>query len=219
MKVGVLFSGGKDSCLALHKYLKAGGKVDCLLSIMPKNKDSFMFHSPFLNLLKKQAEMLNLPLVIQETLGEEDKELNDLQKLIKKSRVDKIIIGGIKSNYQGKRIKEVCNKLGVEVEAPLWNYNANMLWDELLNEKFKIVIVKIASEGLSREFIGRIVDNRLLNKIKKLAGKYGFRLDFEGGDAETSVLWMPGFKKEIKIDFTIESEDKYRHFIKIKEIK
>ena len=42
MKLGVLFSGGKDSSLALYK----AGKVEVLITLDSKNKDSYMFHTP-----------------------------------------------------------------------------------------------------------------------------------------------------------------------------
>ena len=216
-KVGVLFTGGKDSCLALHRYGKKN--IDVLLSMIPENKDSFMFHSPDLRLLKKQAEMLELPLIMQKTRGEEEKELEDLKKMIKKSKVKKLIIGGIQSIYQVKRIKRICSELRIRVEAPLWDYDTGKLWKELLEEGFKVIIVKIASEGIPKEFIGKILEVGDIVELVKLSRKYGFRMDFEGGDAETSVLYMPGFKREIKIEYDIESEDVCRHFLKIKEIK
>ena len=43
MKLGVLFSGGKDSSLALYK---AKEDVVCLITLDSKNKDSYMFHTP-----------------------------------------------------------------------------------------------------------------------------------------------------------------------------
>jgi len=215
MKTGVLFSGGKDSCLALHRAEQEGRKIDFLLSLVPENKDSFMFHSPILKLLKKQAKMLGIPLIMQESLGEEEKELEDLKRLIKKSGVDAVVIGGIKSNYQGKRIKKICEELGVEVVAPLWDYTAEELWNELIDGGFKIIITKISCEGLPKDFVGKIIDAKLLNELKKLSAKYKFRLDFEGGGAETAVLWMPEFKKEIKLKYNITSEGRYRHFINI----
>ncbi|MBM3234596.1 diphthine--ammonia ligase [Candidatus Pacearchaeota archaeon] len=216
MKTGILFSGGKDSCLALHKYKK--DKVNCLLSIIPEHEDSFMFHSPNTNLLKKQAEMLNLPLILQKTKGEKEKELEDLKKLIEKSGVDEIVIGGIKSSYQASRIQKICLELGVKVHAPLWNHSAERLWRELLKNNFKVIITKIASEGIPPSFLGKIIDREKLEKLRKLSEKYKFRLDFEGGDAETSVLFMPEFKKEIKIEFDVKSEGGFRHFLRLNKI-
>jgi ABC transporter with metal-binding/Fe-S-binding domain ATP-binding protein len=220
-KCAVLFSGGKDSCLALHKAIKEGYEIKYLLTILPKNFDSFMFHKPYLSLLEKQAEMLNIDLVIFKSEGIENKEINDLSNLIKsvKSKVDVIVVGGIASNYQGTRIKKICQGLGLKFYAPLWDYSSERIWDELLNNNFKVILTKITCEGISKESLGKIVDEKMFLKLKKLSKKYKFRIDFEGGEAETSVLYMPEFKNEIKIKFNLKSEGKYRHFLENLEIK
>ncbi len=215
-KCAVLFSGGKDSCLALHKANQAGYEIKYLLSIIPENFDSFMFHKPYLELLERQAEELDIDLVVKGSKGEEEKEVDDLKELILgvKNDVEVIVVGGIASSYQGKRIKKICDELGLEFYAPLWDYDAEKVWKELLKEKFEVILTKIACEGLGKEWIGEIIDKRKFEELKELAEKYKFRIDFEGGEAESAVLFMPGFKKKIKIDFEVKSEDKYRHFIK-----
>ncbi len=217
MKTGSLFSGGKDSCLALHKFGKE--KIDVLLSLMPKNKDSWMFHQPDLKLLRKQAEMLSIPLIIQKTKGKKDEELEDLTKLLKKSKIERLVIGGLASNYQGERIKKICEELGIKLEAPLWSYTAEKLWNELLKNKFKVILTKISCEGIPSGFLNEIIDKKKFSDLKKLAEKYKFRLDFEGGEAESAVLFMPGFRREIKVFGKIKSEDCYRHFFEITEVK
>jgi diphthine-ammonia ligase len=220
---GVLFSGGKDSCLALHKAIKNGMKISVLLSIIPDSMDSMMFHTPDEKLLKKQADMLGIELMTRKTRARnESEELDDMKALLagakKKYKFDTIVIGGIASSYQGTRINSLANELELGVFAPLWNYSAEQLWRELLDEKFEVVITKIACEGIPKEFIGKVIIKKKFDKLKKLSEKYKFRLDFEGGEAESAVLWMPEFSKEIKIEFDVYSEDKYRHFIKITRI-
>lgn len=217
MSTGVLFSGGKDSCLALHKF--GAENVTCLLSILPYDKDSWMFHQPNEKLLRKQAEMLRLPLIVRKSSAEKNKELEDLRELIKESGVKRLVTGALASNYQGKRIKKICNDFGIKVESPLWNYSEQKLWKELLENDFKVILVKISCEGIGKEFIGEVIDKKKYEELKKLSEKYKFRLDFEGGEAETAVLWMPGFTEKINLDYEIKSEDKYRHFIKIKKVK
>ncbi|MCK5343358.1 MAG: TIGR00289 family protein, partial [Candidatus Heimdallarchaeota archaeon] len=103
-RVAVLFSGGKDSCLALHIARKKYD-VCCLLNVCPKNFDSFMFHKPYLNLLRRQASELGIELIIGESEGLEGEELGDLKDLILKVRdkIEGVVVGGIASNYQGKR--------------------------------------------------------------------------------------------------------------------
>lgn len=217
MKLGVLFSGGKDSCLALHKA-KQDNEILFLLGVFPENTDSFMFHKPNLKLLKKQAKMLDIPLIIKKTKGEEEKELKDLEILIQNAKnkgAESIVVGGIASNYQGERIKKICNKLNLRFIAPLWGYTSEMLWQELLKENFKIILTKISSQGIGKEWIGKEINKENFKELKKLSEKYKFRLDFEGGEAESAVLFMPGFKKEIKLNFNIKDQGEFRHFIEI----
>jgi asparagine synthase (glutamine-hydrolysing) len=219
LSAAVLFTGGKDSCLALFKAEKRYD-VRFLLTVMPKNPDSFMFHKPNLDLLERQAEMLRLPIIVRESKGEKEKELKDLEDLLKlvKGEVEVIVVGGIKSNYQAQRIKRLCKKLALGFYAPLWNYSSEKIWIELLKRKFKVILTKVSCEGLPKEFIGKIIGKKELEKLKKLSEKYKFRLDFEGGGAETSVLYMPGMQKEIKLRYKVRSEGAHRHLIKIIQI-
>jgi diphthine-ammonia ligase len=221
-KYAVLFSGGKDSCLALHKTLKMGGEVRYLLSIAPENFDSFMFHKPYINLLEKQSEVLGIKLAVMKSKGIENEEIGDLRRLIMKVRgkVDGIVVGGIASSYQGNRIKKICDELGLEFYAPLWDYDGEAIWNELFSEGFKVILTKIACDGIGKEWLGREINKNNFKELKKLSQKYKFRIDFEGGEAESAVLFMPEFSGEIKIKFKIKSEGEYRHFIdKLKVVK
>jgi ABC transporter with metal-binding/Fe-S-binding domain ATP-binding protein len=220
MNIAVLFSGGKDSCLALHKSLQEGHKVKYLLTILPETQESFMFHTPYDLLLKKQAEMLGIELITVKSKAEKEKELLDLEKLLKKvvGKVDAITVGGIASNYQGDRVKKICDKLKFKFYAPLWGYSSEKIWEELLNNNFKVIITKIACEGIGQEFLGKVIDNKIYENLLNLSKKYKFRIDFEGGEAETAVLGMPDFKKDIKIEFESIKEGEYNSIIKLKKV-
>ena len=69
MNLGVLYSGGKDSTLALMKA-KQFHKIVCLITLVSENKESYMFHTPNIHLVKQQAEAINLPLLLTATKGE-----------------------------------------------------------------------------------------------------------------------------------------------------
>jgi len=219
-KAGVLFSGGKDSGLALHMALEKGYEIKYLLSIIPKNFDSFMFHKPYLNLLEKQAEMLDIDLIVAESEGIENEEVDDLKELISQMRgkVDVIVIGGIASSYQGKRINKICRELGLEVYAPLWDYSSEDVWGRLFDAGFKVILTKVSCEGLGKEWLGKVIDKKGFKELVGLSEKFKFRIDFEGGEAESAVLFMPEFEKEIKIKFDVKSEGGYRHFIEDLEV-
>ena len=83
MKLGVLFSGGKDSTYAAYLAKKYNHELTCLISIISENKDSFMFHTPSIKITKIQATAMNLPIILQKTKGEKEIELKDLEKAIK----------------------------------------------------------------------------------------------------------------------------------------
>ncbi len=220
MRLACLFSGGKDSCLALHLARKKH-EVVYLLSVVPENEDSFMFHKPDMNLLRRQAEELGIELRICKSKGEREKELSDLRDLILEVRddIEGIVVGGIASSYQGERIKKICDEIDLKFVAPLWNYAPEEIWEMLLGDGFEVVLTKISCEGLGREWIGKKIGKREVEELKKLSKRFGFRMDFEGGEAESAVLWMPGFKKHINIDYDIVSEGKYRHFMRINSLR
>jgi ABC transporter with metal-binding/Fe-S-binding domain ATP-binding protein len=219
-KAVALFSGGKDSCLALHKAIQAGHEIEFLVGLLPEGEDAWMFHTPHHELLKRQAEEVGFALKTRITQVGEKQEVENLREILEeiKGKVEILVIGGIASSFQANRIKKIADELGLEVFAPLWDYDSERLWSELLKEGFKVILTKISSEGISKDFLGKIIDTELLKKMKGLSEKYKFDMTGEGGDFETAVLFMPEFKKEIKIQFDIYSEDKYRHFLKIKKI-
>jgi len=42
----------------------------------------------------------------------------------------------------------------------LWNYDGNKIWEELFKDRFKVVLTKISCEGIDKEWLGKIMDNK-----------------------------------------------------------
>ena len=68
MKLGILFSGGKDSCAALG-IARRHGDVVCLLTMRSENPESYLFHTPNITLTELQAKAIGLPLLTGTTRG------------------------------------------------------------------------------------------------------------------------------------------------------
>jgi len=217
----VLFSGGKDSSLVLHKVLKAGHEVDYLLNIVSDNEDSFMFHKQDFGLLEAQINRLGIEAISIGTAGEKEKELDDLRELIGKvkDKIEGIVVGGIASSYQGERVKKICDEFGLEFVAPLLGYAPEMLWRELLDEGFEVIMIKICCDGIEKDWIGRVINETALDELRELSKKFQFRMDFEGGEAESCVLNMPEYSSRINIDFDVVSEGEFRHLMRNVKIK
>ncbi|MBI5884587.1 diphthine--ammonia ligase, partial [archaeon] len=204
MKVGVLTSGGKDSLFAAFKALKAGHELACLISLKPKNPDSYMFHVPNLHLVPLQAKAMKLPLISMKSSGEKEIELKDLKKAIAKAkkefRIEGIVSGALASNYQKTRVDKICRELKLESIAPLWLVEPEAYLHELIKEKFEVIVVGIAAFGLNESWLGRKLDRKAIEELVLLEKKLGFHAAFEGGEAETLVLSSPLFNgKKIKV--------------------
>jgi len=201
MKAAVLFSGGKDSTLALYEVLKKGWEVKYLVTIEPESRESYMFHHPNVGFTKMQAESMGIPIMTGKTPGLKEKELSDLERVLKKikNNIECLVSGAIASNYQKSRVDRICKKLGLESVAPLWHMNPEELWKSATESGFEIIITAVACEGLEKDWLGRKIDKNNFEKLKSLSKKYRFHLGGEGGEFETFVLNGPIFKKPLKI--------------------
>jgi len=220
MKLGVLFSGGKDSTLALYKAKKDGNEISCLLSLMSKNKESYMFHTPNVHLTKMQAKSLGIPLMQRKTEGKKEEELKDIIAIIKDARkkyhIEGIVTGAVASKYQFDRIKKICDDLNLKSINPLWQKNQIELLNELLQNKFQVIISGVFAYPLDEKFLGKQMDASVIQKLGDLQEKYQINPSGEGGEIETTVLDCPLFNKKIKI---IESSVKYENYAGIFQIK
>lgn len=213
MKLAVLFSGGKDSAYALYKTMKEH-EVVCLISMISKNPNSYMFHTPNISLTELQAQSVGLPLIKKETEGIKEKELEDLKVAIyeadQKFELDGVASGAFASKYQKERIEMICKDLGLQSINPLWGEDPEKLMREMIDNGFKFILSSVAAEGLDESWLGRLIDNKDIDKLVELNKKVGIHIAFEGGEAESLMIEGPIFKKKLVIKeakITMEQEN------------
>ena len=202
MNVAVLFSGGKDSTMAVHAALEAGEDVKYLLSIKSKNDESYMFHVPNIHLTDLLAEALDIPIMSVETEGVKEEELEDLKAAfieLKNLGIEAIYTGALYSVYQKSRIEKLGGEVGLKVISPYWHVDELEYMKKIVSLGFKIIISGVAAWGLDETWLGRVIDEECINELVKLNEKYHVDIAFEGGEAETLAIDGPIFKKSIKI--------------------
>ena len=202
MKLGVLFSGGKDSTIALHKTVKEY-KIECLITIISKNKESYMFHTPNIDITQMQADALGIPIIKKKTEGTPEEELKDLKEAISSAitefKIAGIVTGAIASVYQTQRIQRLCDELGIICINPLWKKNQEDLLREIVKEDYEVIISGIFAYPLNDSWLGKKITNEIIDQLVFLNKKFCVSIAGEGGEIETTVLDAPLFTKKIKI--------------------
>jgi diphthine-ammonia ligase len=210
-----LFSGGKDSSLALYRALEAGLPVERLVTVHPEG-DSYMYHTPATDLTALAAESIGIELVdvhpddfeadtATDSGAQGDRELEPLERALEELRGDLgglggVTAGAVESEYQTSRIRAMAERLGCEVFAPLWQEDPRDLADAMLDAGFDIRIVQVAAGGLDESWLGRRLDRDALADLERLNEEYGVHLLGEGGEFETFVVDGPHMDRRIRLD-------------------
>lgn len=206
MYLAALFSGGKDSTIALHTAAEEH-EIAVLISMHSSNRDSWMFHTPNVKLTGLQAEALQLPLIEAKTKGAKEEELKDLKKAIE-SAIDKysiegVVSGALFSNYQKSRIDKLCDDLEISSISPLWHTKIGE-YMQCVASQYEVIITHVAADGFDRSWLGRKIDHACLEDLERLNRKFNINIAGEGGEYETLVCDSPMFKKRLQVSGRVE---------------
>ncbi|HEV2120517.1 MAG TPA: diphthine--ammonia ligase [Candidatus Bathyarchaeia archaeon] len=202
MRVGVLFSGGKDSTYAAWLASKKD-ELACLVTLFPKSDMSFMFHYPDLEWTSLQAEAIGVPQLTWSTEGVKEEELTDLERSLASAKsgfgLQGIYTGALASVYQKTRVERVCENLGLECLSPLWRVDPEAHLRRLVKDGFVPMVVSVSALGLDQSWLGRILDGEAVDELVVLGAKFKFNVGLEGGEGETFVLDCPLFTKMVEV--------------------
>jgi len=200
MRVCVLYSGGKDSSLALLKASEHF-EVSCLVSLVPRSVESVLFHYPNAELVRLQARALGLPLVQMASPDDEEGSVEALREALRiaseRYGVEGVVTGAVRSTYQATRFQRVCWELGLWCFNPLWLRDEVSLLREVVDRGLEAIVTRVAGYPLRKSLLGRRIDRGLVEELARLRGY--INPSGEGGEYETLVLDMPLFRMRIRI--------------------
>lgn len=229
MNVVALLSGGKDSLYNMYLAEKEGHKVVAIANLKPPenndNKDeldSYMYQTVGHQAIEMIAKALDKPVFRAEITGTtknkdlnyeisstdegiETDEVEQLYCLLRDIRekhniqFDAISVGAIASSYQKSRCENICRRLNLKMLAYLWDKDQDLLLQEMIDNNFDAILIKVACLGLSEKHVGSSIKN-MQEYLRKLNSEYGTNICGEGGEYETLVLDCPLFKRKLILD-------------------
>ena len=214
-----LFSGGKDSSWALYRALEEGLNVSRLLTVHPAG-DSYMYHTPATELAALAAESVGIDLVevspddfgaddVDDAGAQGDAELEPMEAALGAIAADDgvdlagVTAGAVESEYQTSRIRAMCDRLGIDLFAPLWGEDPVALAESMFDAGFEIRIVQVAAYGLDESWVGRRYDADALSELLDLREEYGVHPLGEGGEFETYVVDGPHMSRRIDFEYDV----------------
>jgi diphthine-ammonia ligase len=198
-KVAISWSGGKDSCLALYRLLKEEEyEVVCLLSMVSEKHDRNHAHGIQLEILKKQAEALGLPLIMVDSAGEyETRFKKSLSQIREQFGAESIAFGSLYMEEDRKWNELVALQSGIEPLFPVWipQDQASELLHEFISLGFLSVVCRASTQFLDQKWTGRKLDESFYEEIHQTE----CCVMGESGEYHTFVLDGPIFQKRLEI--------------------
>lgn len=210
-KAVMVWSGGKDSALALHKVLSEGVyELVALLSTFSNKTKRLSMHGVAVSVIREQAKQIGLPLkemYFEEATHEayEDSLRNEIE-YFKKQGVSAMIFGDI--FLEDLRRYREKNLIAYDMQAvfPLWKENTEELIQKFIQLKFKTICCCADDSKLSSGFVGKEIDKDWVDNLPKNVDKCG-----ENGEYHTCCFDGPNFREKIRLKIG-EKVQKTYHF-------
>lgn len=200
MRVACLFSGGKDSNYARFWAHHQGWEVTHLVNLVPSDRSSELYHAVAMEVVPYQAQALGIPLVQRCVAGGLKEEFDALVEILGELEVDGIVTGGLRSEFQRRRFDQAAALAGIRSFAPLWHKRPGKLLVEMVQEGWDVRLAAVSAEGLGPDWLLRPLDEGSLDRLMKLAYRYRFNPDGEGGEYESVVLYGAGYRYRLGLE-------------------
>ncbi len=198
-----MWSGGKDSALALMRARSRGLDVTRLLNIFDPATDRVRFHATRRELIQAQADAIGLDLVQYGVPWERyDSAFGELLAGLKNEGFAGVVFGDIHLTDVRAWYEDRVRATGLEHVEPLWGDLPADLVAEFVASGSRAVITCVELPKLDETWLGRIIDARFLQDIASLpidpAGENGeyHSFTFAGPLFPTPVPWRPGARRQ-----------------------
>ncbi len=175
---------------ALYAALQEDIKVDYLMFIKIGGKA----HLDNKWLMKLVSESIGIPAV---TVGG---KISDIQKSLKKLGAGTFVSGVMTTPEHIDYYRQICDPIKVSHYAPLWGKNPLTALAEMNQLGFRMLVIEVdVAMGAKRDWLGKEIDDTMLNEIERLKADRSINPIGEFGEYHTFVVDCPIYKKSVRV--------------------
>lgn len=188
-RFAMIFSGGKDSAIALHRMILAGHEPVCLIVGTDMQEMSYM-HYMRRNLILQYGDALGLPVVMAKMTERYDFDTwnKTLATVTERYKAQAVCTGDIAFPYSRDNITKLGEAYGLRTFTPLWGVEEEELVREIL--KMEIIIKSLDAKLVLDDLLGQRLDEAAVARLHER----GLMLNDDTSELHTLAVNGPIFR-------------------------
>jgi len=197
-----MWSGGKDSALALDRARRGGIEVTRLVSLYDSATRRVRFHATRVEMLEAQAAAIGIDLhAVPTTWPEMEATLRRELNSLKAAGFTGVVFGDIHLADVRAWYEDRVRAAGLEHVEPIWGEPPQALLDEFISSGGRAVLTCVELAKLDESWLGRITDELFASEMARTGvdpcgenGEY-HSFAFDGPVFKRPVTWRAGQRR------------------------
>jgi uncharacterized protein (TIGR00290 family) len=198
----LMWSGGKDSALTLHRATAAGMNVTRLINFHDAATGRVRFHATRVDMIQAQADAAGIELrAIGTSWSEMETRLAAELAMLRSEGFAGVVFGDIHLSDVRAWYEDRVKAAGLEHLEPIWGEEPIKLVREFVEAGGRAVITCVDLGRMDSAWLGRIIDERFLDEVGTTRadpcgenGEY-HSFAFQGPMFTRQVTWRPGERR------------------------
>ncbi|UCE45665.1 MAG: diphthine--ammonia ligase [Methanobacteriota archaeon] len=179
----------------MHRAISSGMQPTALLTMLVEDGSRSRSHGLSTDILRRQAASVGTKLVTRSTSWERyEANFLDAVRELKEEGISVGVFGDIDLEQHREWVDRVCSSIGLKAALPLWKCARHQILQEFISSGFKAAIVSVKDGFLDRSFLGRMLDNALVEEMEEI----GIDASGEEGEYHTFVSDGPLFSARVE---------------------
>lgn len=210
-KAVMVWSGGKDSALTLHRLLNNRNFEVChLLTSANSANQRVSMHGVHKSLMLEQAKSIGLPITFVEYEEASYSAYEDAMaqqiSVFQKQGINTFAFGDIFLEDLKQYRENQLDKIGARAIFPLWKEDTRLLVKSFIDLGFKSMVCCIDAQKLNSQLLGKPIDNKWISNLGRGIDPCG-----ENGEFHTFCFDGPLFDYPLRIQTRERLLKEYKH--------